>query len=111
MTKKSIYDLDKDFDSLLDNEILLENELKEPLMFRVLLHNDDYTSMYFVTEILMEIFKKTSEEARNIMLTVHKKGIGECGIYTFEIAETKVMLVKSRAKKANFPLLCTMEEI
>ncbi|WP_294955374.1 ATP-dependent Clp protease adaptor ClpS [Sulfurovum sp.] len=85
-------------------------ELDEPRMFRVLLHNDDYTSMDFVVEILTGIFHKTPEEAVQIMLQVHEKGKAVCGIYSFEIAQTKVEQVKQLAKKNEFPLLATIEE-
>ncbi|WP_294958444.1 ATP-dependent Clp protease adaptor ClpS [Sulfurovum sp.] len=85
-------------------------ELDEPRMFRVLLHNDDYTSMDFVVEILTGIFHKTPEEAVQIMLQVHEKGKAVCGIYSFEIAQTKAEQVKQLAKKNEFPLLATIEE-
>lgn len=91
-------------------DALLDVELKEPRMFRVLLHNDDYTSMEFVVNILTDVFRKTLEEATAIMLAVHEQGIGQCGVYTFEIAESKVALVHRRARRAGFPLRCTMEE-
>ncbi|MFZ5571214.1 MAG: ATP-dependent Clp protease adapter ClpS [Thermodesulfobacteriota bacterium] len=82
----------------------------EPPMFRVLLHNDDYTTMDFVIEILMSVFKKTPEEATQIMLNVHRRGVGICGIYTHEIAETKVDAVHSLAQENGFPLKCSMEK-
>ncbi len=95
----------------LDDALLCEDEIKEPPMFRVVMHNDDYTSMHFVVSILMEIFRKNSEDANKIMLDIHNKGFGECGVYTSEIAETKVMMVRNRARAAGFPLLCTMEPV
>ena len=79
-------------------------------MFRVLLHNDDYTTMAFVVQILQDIFRKTSEEATAIMMVVHEKGAGVCGVYPREIAEFRVGLVRHRAQEAGFPLLCTMEK-
>ncbi len=85
-------------------------ELKEPEMFRVLLHNDDYTSMDFVVDILMKIFHKTLQEAEYIMIQVHKKGKAICGVYSFEIAQTKVAQVKQLAKQNEFPLLATLEK-
>ncbi len=94
-----------------DEDVLLEDEVREPRLYRVLLHNDDYTSMDFVIHVLVKIFRKNAEEAQNIMLAVHERGIGLCGIYTREIAETKVMLVRSMARDAGFPLLCTSERI
>lgn len=79
-------------------------------MYRVLLHNDDYTTMEFVVEILVHIFHKTIEDATRIMLNVHEKGIGVCGVYTFEVAETKVDTVHSIARDHGFPLKCSMEK-
>lgn len=84
--------------------------LEEPPMYRVLLHNDDYTTMDFVVMILSRVFHKTQEQAEQIMLDVHKKGKGVCGVYTFEIAQTKVAQVKTLAKQHQFPLLATYEE-
>lgn len=83
---------------------------KKPSMWRVVLMNDDYTPMEFVVSILMGIFKKTSEEATQIMLNVHQKGVGTCGVYTFEVAETKVAQVMDAAKRAQHPLQCTLEK-
>jgi ATP-dependent Clp protease adaptor protein ClpS len=84
---------------------------KKPSMYRVLLMNDDYTPMEFVVSILMGIFKKTSEEATQIMLNVHQTGMGTCGIYTFEVAETKVTQVMDAAKRNQHPLQCTLEKV
>ena len=83
---------------------------KKPSQYRVLLMNDDYTPMEFVTSILMGIFKKTNEEATQIMLNVHQNGIGVCGVYTFEVAETKVAQVLEAAKRNGHPLQCTLEK-
>jgi Uncharacterized conserved protein len=83
---------------------------KKPSMYRVLLMNDDYTPMEFVVMILMGIFKKTREEATQVMLNVHQTGIGTCGVYTFEVAETKVAQVMDAAKRAQHPLQCTLEK-
>ncbi len=88
----------------------LDDELKEPAMFRVVLHNDDYTTMEFVVKILEEIFHKTEEESVAIMMSVHQKGKGVCGIYPREIAEFRVNQVMRRAQSSGFPLLCTMEK-
>ncbi len=85
------------------------DELQEPFMYRVLLHNDDYTSMEFVVEVLQFVFNKSIEDSTLIMLKVHNEGIGLCGIYTYEIAETKVNMVKTLAREREFPLKCTME--
>ncbi|MDR2733812.1 MAG: ATP-dependent Clp protease adaptor ClpS [Spirochaetota bacterium] len=81
----------------------------EPPSYTVLLHNDDYTTMDFVVEILQQVFQKPFEEAFRIMRRVHEQGIGVCGSYTREIAEARVAMVKSLAEANGFPLLCTME--
>jgi ATP-dependent Clp protease adaptor protein ClpS len=86
-------------------------EVKEPPMYQVLLINDDYTTMEFVIEILMFIFNKSSEESMHIMLKVHREGMGLCGVYTYEVAETKVDTVHALAREKGFPLKCTMEEV
>lgn len=83
---------------------------KKPSQYRVLLLNDDYTPMEFVVGLLMGIFKKTQEEATQIMLDVHQNGVGVCGIYTFEVAETKVAQVLDAAKRGDHPLKCTLEK-
>ena len=83
---------------------------KKPSMYRVILMNDDYTPMEFVVQLLMGIFKKTQEEAYRVMMNVHKNGIGVCGIYTFEVAETKVAQVMDAAKRSQHPLQCTLEK-
>ncbi len=87
----------------------VEQELAEPPKYKVLLHNDDYTTMDFVVEILEDVFNKTPAEATSIMLNVHYNGIGVCGTYPKEIAETKVDQVHKRAKRAGFPLRASME--
>jgi ATP-dependent Clp protease adaptor protein ClpS len=93
----------------MDEEI--QETVKEPSMFKVLLLNDDYTTMEFVVEVLMQVFAKTLEAATEIMLNVHQKGIGVCGVYPLEIAETKVDAVHSLARERGFPLRCTLEEV
>jgi ATP-dependent Clp protease adaptor protein ClpS len=82
---------------------------KAPL-FRVLLHNDDYTTMPFVVEILESIFHKSPAEAHRIMMHVHTRGHGVCGVFPFEVAETKVDLVHERARQNEFPLRASLEE-
>ncbi len=91
-------------------ELVNEVSLKHPKKYKVFILNDDYTSMDFVVDVLMSIFHKSYQEAENIMLEVHKKDKGLCGVYTYEIAETKVMQVIKKAKDNNFPLKAIMEE-
>ncbi|TET87328.1 MAG: ATP-dependent Clp protease adaptor ClpS [Sulfurovum sp.] len=93
-----------------EEELDVELELQEPVMFRVLLHNDDYTSMDFVVDVLTGIFHKSEEQAVQIMLQIHEKDRAICGVYSFEIAQTKAQQVKQSAKQNEFPLLATIEE-
>lgn len=83
---------------------------KKPNLYRVLLLNDDYTPMDFVVHVLSRFFNKESEEALRIMLHVHQHGVGQCGIFTFEVAETKVTQVMDFARKHQHPLQCVMEK-
>ena len=83
---------------------------KKPSMYRVLLLNDDYTPMEFVVLILERFFSKSREQATRIMLHVHQKGVGVCGVYTYEVAETKVAQVMDLARRNEHPLQCTMEK-
>jgi len=85
------------------------SSLKAPRMWKVILHNDDYTTQDFVVGILRNVFRKTEAEAVRIMLDVHQRGKGVAGIYPFEVAETKVAQVKALAERDEFPLLCTLE--
>jgi ATP-dependent Clp protease adaptor protein ClpS len=85
-------------------------EVKTPSLFRVFLINDDYTTMDFVVHVLEEIFHKNPVEAAQIMLHVHKNGKGLAGVYTKEIAETKIETVHKLARKSSFPLKCRMEK-
>ena len=91
-------------------ELAEEVMIKHPKKYKVFILNDDYTSMDFVVDILMSVFHKSYEQAESIMLEVHKKDRGLCGVYTHEIAETKVMQVIKKAKDSGFPLRATMEE-
>lgn len=91
-------------------DIEVSMEIKEPDMFRVLLHNDDYTSMDFVVDILKKIFHKDLQEAERIMINIHEKGKAVCGVYSYEIAQTKALQVKQLAKQNEFPLLATIEK-
>jgi ATP-dependent Clp protease adaptor protein ClpS len=85
-------------------------QTKKPAMFKVLLHNDDFTPMEFVTHILNSVFHRKQSECTRIMLHVHRTGIGVAGVYTREIAETKVRKVLDLARRAESPLQCTTEE-
>ncbi len=85
-------------------------KLKEPPLYRVVLINDDYTPMEFVVTVLESIFGMERTRATHVMLEVHTRGKGVCGVYNFEIAETKVAQVMTIAKQHQHPLLCTMEE-
>ena len=85
-------------------------QTKRPSMYRVLLLNDDYTPMEFVILVLQSFFNKNPEEATQIMLHVHHHGVGECGVFTYEIAETKVAQVMDHARKNQHPLQCIMEK-
>ena len=87
-----------------------EELIKEPSMYKVFLHNDDYTPMDFVVEILEDFFNKQTQEAHDIMLEVHNKGMGAGGIFPREIAETKLDLVHRYANECDYPLKCTLEE-
>ena len=83
---------------------------KKPAMYKVIMLNDDYTPMEFVVYVLERFFNKSSEDATRIMLHVHRKGVGICGVYTFEVAETKVQQVMDLAREHQHPLQCTLEK-
>jgi len=85
-------------------------QTKRPNIYRVLLLNDDYTPMEFVVHVLERFFSKNREDATRIMLHVHQHGVGECGIYTYEVAETKVTQVMDFSRKHQHPLQCVMEK-
>jgi ATP-dependent Clp protease adaptor protein ClpS len=89
---------------------LTRTRTKKPSMYKVLMLNDDYTPMEFVVDVLQHIFQKNREEATRIMLHVHQKGVGVCGVYTYEIAETKVTQTVDYARKNQHPLQCTLEK-
>jgi ATP-dependent Clp protease adaptor protein ClpS len=95
-----------------DTGILTETKKKveKPPRFKVLLHNDDYTTMEFVVFILKSVFNKTDEDAVKIMLAVHQAGIGVAGVYGYEVAEAKANRVVALAQANEYPLLCTLEE-
>jgi|TARA_B100000749_G_scaffold237903_1_gene196698 ATP-dependent Clp protease adaptor protein ClpS len=98
-----------------DNEVLIKKntkkKLKKPSLYKVVMLNDDYTPMDFVVYLLKTFFKKNHEEASKIMLDVHNKGAATCGIFTFEIAETKILKVINTSRNNGFPLLCILEKI
>jgi ATP-dependent Clp protease adaptor protein ClpS len=83
---------------------------KKPSMYKVLMLNDDYTPMEFVVHVLERFFGKNREEATTIMLHVHRRGVGVCGVYTYEVAETKVTQVMDLARRHQHPLQCVMEK-
>ena len=97
-----------------DNEVLIKKstkkKLKKPSLYKVVMLNDDYSPMDFVVYLLKTFFKKNHEEASKIMLEVHNKGAAICGIFTFEIAETKILKVINTSRNNGFPLLCILEK-
>ncbi|KQN56851.1 ATP-dependent Clp protease adapter ClpS [Erwinia sp. E602] len=96
------------FEQLADDK--LKEELKPPSMYRVILHNDDYTPMEFVIDVLQKFFSYDIERATQLMLTVHYQGKAICGVYTAEVAETKVAMINTYARENEHPLLCTLEK-
>lgn len=103
MTK--IYE-DQNSDVSIDDSV----DVEEPKKYKVMLHNDDYTTMEFVILVLEDVFNKTSAEAHDIMMKVHEKGVGICGVYCFEVAETKAQKVDVMAKNEGHPLKVSIEE-
>ena len=97
-------------DTLEETSTEIKEETTEPPEYKVLLHNDDYTTKAFVVEILMAIFNRTLEEATRLMWHVHKNGVGVCGIYPLEVAETKIIQGTTLARENGFPLKFTLEE-
>ena len=93
-----------------DSQVKDQSELRPPKMYRVILHNDHYTTMEFVIDVLMKIFRKPASEANRIMLAVHRSGSGVCGVFSYDIARTKVSQVYALARAQEFPLKCTFEE-
>ena len=93
-----------------EGDVKNDQEIREPKMYRVILHNDDYTTMDFVIEVLISIFHKPAADATRIMIDVHKKGKGICGVYNYDVAATRVVRVHQMARKREFPLKCTLEE-
>ncbi len=95
-----------------DAQVLTEDntKIKRPNMFKVILLNDDYTPMEFVTWLLQKVFHKSAEESVHLMLAVHQKGQAICGVYPYDVARTKTMQVRTLAEKHEHPLECTLEE-
>ncbi|MEX0922941.1 MAG: ATP-dependent Clp protease adapter ClpS [Rhodovibrionaceae bacterium] len=95
-----------------DTGVIVESKpkTKKPSLYKVLMLNDDYTPMEFVVHVLQRFFGKSHDEAMQIMLHVHQRGVGICGVYTYEIAETKVTQVVDYARKHQHPLQCTLEK-
>lgn len=85
-------------------------QTKKPSMYKVLMLNDDFTPMEFVVHVLERFFNKSNDEAMEIMLNVHQRGVGVCGVYTYEVAEMKVMQVMDLARQNQHPLQCTLEK-
>ena len=96
-----------------EGSVLTEDttETKEPRLYKVLLHNDDYTTMEFVISILETVFHKSPHDATKIMLNVHNEGVGVAGVYTREICETNISVVHQLAKKTEFPRRCSMDTV
>ncbi len=105
-------DLDGDRDTRLGTSVVARTKpkVKKPSMYKVLMLNDDYTPMEFVIYCLERFFRKGREDATRIMLHVHQKGVGICGVYSYEVAETKVTQVVDYARRHQHPLQCTLEK-
>ena len=103
-------DMDEDEDRQTGILLKPRPKTKKPAMYKVLLLNDDYTPMEFVVHILERFFNKNRQEATDVMLHVHRRGVGICGIYTYEVAESKVQQVMDFARANEQPLQCTMEK-
>ena len=101
---------DRDEDGESGVTTVVKSRTKRPPLYKVLLHNDDYTTMEFVVDILRTVFGMDSQKAQVVMLKIHNEGFGVCGVYTFEIAETKMAKVAQMAREHGHPLKCTIEE-
>ena len=106
MAKETQFNSGTDPDQQLQNN----TELRPPRLYQVILHNDHYTTMEFVVDILVRVFHKPVPEAKRIMLDVHRRGSGVCGVFSYDIARTKVARVLALAREQEFPLKCTFEE-
>ncbi len=103
-------DRDHDDDRSTGLGVATQTRVKKPTPYRVLMLNDDYTPMEFVVHVVEKFFNKSQEDAYQIMMHVHQNGVGECGIFTYEVAETKVTQVMDFARKHQHPLQCVMEK-
>jgi ATP-dependent Clp protease adaptor protein ClpS len=103
-------DDDDDGNSGIDTITKTKTKVKKPSLYRVLLLNDDFTPMEFVIDVLARYFQMDLDAATQVMLHVHQNGVGECGVYTYEVAETKVTQVMDYARKHQHPLQCVMEK-
>ncbi len=105
-------DIDKQGDEGIGTGVVIKTKpkTKKPSMYKVLMLNDDYTPMEFVVHVLERFFSKSREEATTIMLHVHRRGVGICGVFTYEVAETKVTQVMDFARQHQHPLQCTLEK-
>lgn len=102
-------DLENNGQSETGTTTVTKQSLKPPKMYKVIMHNDDYTTMEFVINVLQKFFNKSFPESQSIMLEVHTKGFGVCGVFTFEVAESKVAKVVKYARENGHPLKCTIE--
>jgi len=106
---KFIKNIDQDSDILIEKRS--KKKLKKPSLYKVIMLNDDYTPMDFVVYLLKTFFQKNQDEASKIMLEVHNKGASICGVFSYEIAETKITKVINTSRTNGFPLLCTLEKM
>ena len=95
----------------LEGDLGLQDKASEPKMYRVIMHNDHYTTMEFVIDTLMQVFGKEEPEAYRIMMQIHQQGSGICGVFSLDIALTKIAEVHRRAREKSFPLKCSHEEV
>ena len=93
-----------------EGSVSIRDLVEKPKMYRVLMHNDHFTTMEFVVEVLIAVFHKNEGEAYQIMMNIHQRGVGICGVFTFDIARTKINDVHKRAREKGHPLRCSYEE-
>jgi len=107
---KNTNNIKNDINLNTDELVSVKKKIKKPSKYKVVLLNDDYTPMEFVVEVLIMFFSKNEEEAMKVMLHIHQRGLGVCGSYSFDVAETKVTQVMAYSMKKNHPLQCKMEK-